>query len=179
MHPNDSEVLTPHPQTPAAGLSLEARAERGAGGRLRLAYAVIGEGVRLPPPAGSARTDELWRTTCLEAFITEPGSEAYLEVNLSPSGCWALYAFDGYRRGMTSPLVQAPDIDVKRSPDRFELSAEVDFVDLAPRGAWRLALTAVIEREDGAKSYWSLAHPEGKPDFHHAAGFVLVLAERP
>ena len=41
--------------------------------------------------------------------------------------------------------------------------------------AWRLALTAVIEETGGAKSYWALKHAPGKPDFHHADGFVLEL----
>ena len=30
-----------------------------------------------------------------------------------------------------------------------------------------LALSAVIEAIDGAKTYWALAHPSDKPDFHH------------
>jgi hypothetical protein len=33
----------------------------------------------------------------------------------------------------------------------------------------------VIEETNGAKSYWALKHPPGKPDFHHADGFVLEL----
>jgi hypothetical protein len=40
---------------------------------------------------------------------------------------------------------------------------------------WRLALAAVIEETNGATSYWALKHPRGKPDFHHADGFVLEL----
>ena len=177
MRAIDSAVLAPHPQTPAAGLWVEARAERGACGRLRLVYAVDGEGLRLPPPAAAERADELWKTTCFEAFIATPESEAYLEVNLSPSGRWALYAFDSHRQGMRSPPAPPPDIEVTRSPGRFELAAQIDLAGLAPDGPWRLALTAVIERADGAKSYWSLAHPQGKPDFHDIAGFVLSLPE--
>jgi hypothetical protein len=30
--------------------------------------------------------------------------------------------------------------------------------------------------EDGTKSYWALAHPQGKPDFHHVDSFALTLA---
>jgi hypothetical protein len=33
----------------------------------------------------------------------------------------------------------------------------------------------VIEDADGRLSYWSAAHPDGRPDFHHAAGFVVEL----
>ena len=31
----------------------------------------------------------------------------------------------------------------------------------------RIGLSAVIETTDGALSYWALAHPAEKPDFHH------------
>ena len=34
----------------------------------------------------------------------------------------------------------------------------------------------VIEELDGTKSYWALAHPPGKPDFHHPDCFALTLA---
>jgi hypothetical protein len=33
-------------------------------------------------------------------------------------------------------------------------------------GAWRIGLAAVIEERSGHKSYWALAHPPGKADFH-------------
>jgi hypothetical protein len=178
MPPIDSTVLAPHPQTPAAGLRVEARAERRTDYRLRLVYTVIGEELLLPDPEPPSRADELWRTTCFEAFVAAPEGDAYLEINLSPSGRWALYAFDSYRQGMGSPPAAAPGIEATRSPGRFELAADIDLAGLAPAGPWRVALTAVIERADGAKSYWSLAHPQGKPDFHDIAGFVLSLPER-
>ena len=31
-----------------------------------------------------------------------------------------------------------------------------------------IGLSAILEEEDGTKSYWALAHPPDKPDFHHA-----------
>jgi hypothetical protein len=34
----------------------------------------------------------------------------------------------------------------------------------------------VIEETNGNKSYWALAHPAGKPDFHHADGFAYELS---
>jgi len=39
-------------------------------------------------------------------------------------------------------------------------------------GSWRLGLAAVIEEASGRKSYWALAHPPGKPDFHHSDCFA-------
>jgi hypothetical protein len=37
----------------------------------------------------------------------------------------------------------------------------------------------VIEDDQGRISYWALAHPASKPDFHHRDGFALVLAGDP
>jgi len=37
-------------------------------------------------------------------------------------------------------------------------------------------LSAVIEDISGGTSYWALAHPPGKPDFHHADGFALEFS---
>ena len=42
--------------------------------------------------------------------------------------------------------------------------------------SWRLGLSAVIEDTNGHKSYWALAHPPGKPDFHHADCFAYELS---
>jgi hypothetical protein len=40
---------------------------------------------------------------------------------------------------------------------------------------WVLGLTAVLENQDGTKSYWALAHHGGKPDFHLRSSFELTL----
>jgi hypothetical protein len=36
-----------------------------------------------------------------------------------------------------------------------------------------LGLSAVIEENDGAVSYWALKHSLGPPDFHDASAFIL------
>ena len=53
-----------------------------------------------------------------------------------------------------------------------DLSANAVQMTLAAFG-----LTAVIETLDGAISYWALAHPAEKPDFHHPDSFILILPE--
>jgi len=78
--------------------------------------------------------------------------------------------------------VGVPRIDVQTAPERLTFRAELELGALSdlPRGAWRLGLSAVIEEAGGRKSYWALAHPQGKPDFHHADGFACesLLARR-
>jgi len=47
--------------------------------------------------------------------------------------------------------------------------------DYADGGAWSIGISTIIEESDGRKSYWALAHPQGKADFHHPDSFVLEL----
>lgn len=62
---------------------------------------------------------------------------------------------------------------------QYALSACFDDADFGWSGGALAAITAVIEETDGTKSYWALAHPAGKPDFHHPDGFVLELPAAP
>lgn len=164
--------LIPHPTTAdVGGLTLEVevrRAERG----LSLEYALGGpvEMVRWPEAAARVQTDGLWRTTCFEAFVV--AGAGYVEANLSPSGAWALYGFDGYRDGMRPVEAPAPFIVMRQAPGRAVLTADVE---LPPTATGPIGLCAVIERWDGTISYWALAHPSDKPDFHHPESFALEL----
>jgi predicted GIY-YIG superfamily endonuclease len=142
-------------------------------GRFRLRYSVLGdiEALALPDERPPARLDELWRHTCFEAFIRS-GEAGYCEFNFSPSGEWAAYRFDSYRAGMRPLEMAAPAIRTRTA--RRELCLDVQLSE--PVGASHLNLTAVIEEKSGTKSFWALAHPpEGPPDFHHPACFVLEL----
>ncbi|HWD67979.1 MAG TPA: DOMON-like domain-containing protein [Caulobacteraceae bacterium] len=173
-------ALVPHPATPpGADIRIEAELARFDGG-LTLAYVITGEIGRLlvAAPAPPERTDGLWRTTCFEAFLQGAGGGPYVELNLAPSGRWAAYRFSAPREGMTAAMLAAPPrIGIGRSTTHFELQAKVDLGDFPPPQApWRVGLSAVIEETDGRKSYFALAHPSGKPDFHDSRGFVLEVA---
>ena len=167
-------ALIPHPDTPCDAVErLEAEAVRTAGG-LELRYVLTGDLARLkiPAPAAPERTDELWRHTCFEAFVAGDG-EGYCELNLSPSTQWAASRFDGYRTAMAPLEIAEPAIEVRREDRRLALRATVAVA------AGRLALTAVVEEAGGRISYWSLAHPPGRPDFHHPDCLALEFPERP
>ena len=163
--------LIPHPISSHGGLTLEAEARR-RGRTLSLEYSLIGpvEMVRWPEGAARVRTDELWRTTCFEAFART--AAGYVEYNLSPSGAWAAYAFDDYREGMRRLEIPAPFIVTRMAQGRFVLTADVTLPEDAT-GA--VGLTAVVEGLDGAIAYWALRHPSDKPDFHHSDSFALDL----
>lgn len=156
-----------------AGIDVDVSRPRG--GALVLRYLVTGRigALRLPPAAASARADELWLHTCFEAFVRPVGGEGYYELNFAPSTEWAAYRFSGYRTGMAiADESVAPIIGVVASAERFELQASLE---LPNTGSWRLALSAVIEHTNGERSYWALAHPSSKPDFHHPDAFALEL----
>jgi hypothetical protein len=172
-------TLTPHPDFGSDAVnSIEVEVVRGGEGALALTYVVTGDiaALALPPPAPQARTDGLWRHTCLEAFVQPDDGEGYFEFNLAPSTQWAAYAFAGYRDGMASADVLAPRIAVETTSTALRLHATLHGLPPSP---CRLALAAVIEETTGRKSYWALAHAPGRPDFHHAAGFTLPLPSSP
>lgn len=151
-------------------------------GHLTLRYTAIGKikDLRLPQVTVSARTDELWRHTCFEAFIRAAHGDAYYELNFAPSTQWAAYGFSGYRSGMrVATELDAPFIEVQSLHDVYTLQAALDLERLPhlPKdAALKLGLSAVIEETDGTISYWALAHPPGRADFHHSDCFALELA---
>jgi len=169
-------VLAPHPQSlGAAALSVDVA--RLPAGELTLSYVVAGRigDLLLPPIAESVRSDELWRHTCFEAFVAASPGAGYFEFNFAPSTRWAVYRFDGYRSGMrVAAEIAAPRIFVQSAPDCFTLQANID-LSRFQRDRWRLGLAAVIEQASGDKSYFALAHPSGKPDFHHPDCFAAEL----
>jgi hypothetical protein len=132
--------------------------------------------VRIPEPRAPRQVDELWKHTCFEAFIAVHGAE-YFELNLSPATEWAAYSFTSYRKGMAPVALPAPPrIEVARSATQLAVDARVEMPRLPTAGAkLRIALSAVIEDDSGRISYWALKHAPDKPDFHHAAGFILEV----
>ncbi|HEV2364639.1 MAG TPA: hypothetical protein VGS12_10645 [Caulobacteraceae bacterium] len=105
-----------------------------------------------------------------------PEGDGYLEFNFSPSSEWAAYRFDSYRSGMRAAGVPPPRLLFERVESTLALSALLELGgSVSSEGAWRVALSAVIEDTSGTLSYWALAHPAARPDFHHPEGFVLEL----
>jgi len=175
-------ALKLHPDSRSAAVTdIAVEVARSSGGNLALRFVVTGaiSDLRIPPVAAPARTDELWKHTCFEAFLRTSRGPEYFEFNFAPSTQWAAYRFSGYRNGMTGAReIGAPRIEVQSSDAQFELQASLDLdrlPGLSGYADWRLGLSAVIEETSGARSYWALAHPPGKADFHHADCFALRL----
>ena len=145
-------------------------------GSLELRYRLQGDigSLCIPPRKPARRTDDLWRDTCFEAFV-RTARTGYQEFNFAPSRQWAAYEFDDYRHGMKPlRLLDSPSIVCRVDAQTLELDATLASPIPIP-GARRFALCAVLRDMADRVSYWALAHPPGKPDFHHADGFRLEL----
>jgi hypothetical protein len=169
-----SAALVRHPAARCAALrgirvSIERKSES-----LRVAYVLEGEidRLRIPAPRGARSAQRLWQHTCCELFIGRHGAPGYREFNFSPSGEWGAYQFARYREGK-SLVMDEPSIAVKRAAGRLELAAKIQ----DHPGRIRIGLSAVIEDQEGALSYWALRHAPGKPDFHHPDAFAMELDE--
>ncbi|MCU0935526.1 MAG: DOMON-like domain-containing protein [Gammaproteobacteria bacterium] len=183
--------LLRHPETPCASVQgIEAWAAVGAGGLFSVSFALAGDlgRLRIPSAGPLRRGDRLWEHTCFEAFLAPAVGASYHELNLSPSGEWAEYAFARYRERDTSLADSGvtPEITVSRAEGRLDLTAvlRLDRLPLlAGSRALRVALSAVVEGEGGRLSYWALRHPARRPDFHHPDAFALEVGppdrERP
>ena len=172
--------LVQHPSTPPATPDLKLWASVdyagafGATATTNIWFGVSAPASRFVIPNGEpGRADDLWQTTCFEAFLKRDG-EAYREWNFAPSGQWAAYDFSGYREPSAEPDVAPPYIRMEDNFTWWTLGATIA-VEAAVE--WQLGLSAVLEEKDGTKSYWALAHPDDdRPDFHDPVCFVARLA---
>ncbi len=174
-------TLTPHPEASSqavhsleVGVSSHPEDAR----TLVFTYTLTGDRsqIKIPSPQPAAKVDGLWRHTCFEAFLSGKGDSAYWEFNFSPSREWACYHFSSYRH--SSPLEEGeptPQITTWNMAHGVKVEASVHLPQSLITQPLRIALSAVIEEQNGILSYWALHHPPGKPDFHHPDAFALEI----
>jgi hypothetical protein len=174
--------LVPHPETPPSDPTFKVWVNIDHAGALGVVASTnIWFGIGAPasrfviPEAAEEpkRADDLWQTTCFEAFLRAPGEEGYREWNFAPSGNWAAYDFTSQREGRTDAEVADPYIRIEDNLTWWAVAATIAVDAEIP---WALGLSAILEEKDGTKSYWALAHPLGdKPDFHDPVCFAAHL----
>jgi hypothetical protein len=175
-------VLTLHPDSRcSAAKRIDVDVAVRDGRSLMLTYVLTGDptGLRMPPPSSPLRADRLWEHTCFEAFFGPSARAGYFELNFASSTRWAAYHFSDYRNGMRiAEEIAAPQIEADVTETGYTLRASLTFdrpPDLRGDRPWRLGLAAVIEETSGDRSYWAVAHPPGRADFHHPDCFALEL----
>ena len=120
------------------------------------------------------RLDNLWTHTCFEAFLARPSSKGYWEMNVSASGDWNLYRFSDYRTGRVEEVqATTPKVSLRRNRVGCRCTIQIPLQPWWPHSEIpEIALTMVLEDQQGNLSYWSLSHPGDKPDFHDRRGFL-------
>jgi len=173
--------LVPHPTTPPTDpemkvwATVDHAAELGATATTNIWFGVGAPASKFAIPAvvQSERTEDLWQTTCFEAFLRDERAQAYREWNFAPSTQWAAYDFNNYRDGRAEAGVAPPYVRIEDNLTWWGLGATIA---VPADQQWLLGLSAILEEQDGTKSYWALAHPNAeKPDFHDAACFAAHL----
>jgi hypothetical protein len=175
-------TLKPHPARAVPLVrDLSASISRAASNTLAIKYVLEGtlDALRVPLERPANASERLWEHTCFELFIARPSSNAYHELNFAPYGAWAAYAFESYR----VPAPGAPpemnlQVTTRCAGTTFELDAHVDLSRLSRdyvAAELVLGVSAVVEDGEGNLSYWALAHPADKPDFHNPALFAARL----
>jgi hypothetical protein len=147
--------------------------------QLTINYQLIGDlkTVVIPSPSNTpTRKHELWEETCFEFFLGIKDTTQYWEFNLSPSGDWNVYRFDGYRQGMTEEAAfsilpfkvhQFDDLSLTLNLDLSKIISKTQNIDVA--------ITTVIKNSNNTVNYWALTHCSKEADFHLRDSFVINL----
>ena len=185
--PSDAAVecratLEAHPADAMSPVtSIEVGVRRASSAVLGVTFRIHGDlaSVCIPAPRQPRIAEELWQHTCCELFLRVPDADPYYEFNFSPSGEWTVYVFERYREGrLLADGVLDPHVQSSGTAGMLEVRATVALAGLSrshSEARLALALSTVIEARDGSRSYWALAHPAEKPDFHHPDAFALTL----
>ena len=151
---------------------------------LSIHYALEGrlEDVLLPPASrGPQRKDELWKATCFEFFLAIKDQPGYWEFNIAPSGDWNVYRMDAYRRMgfRVETRISQLRLQTQSQSNGYLLDAAVDLTPIIiPGQELQMGITAILQTKGAIETYWALAHPASKPDFHLRTSFILSLVEQ-
>jgi hypothetical protein len=145
--------------------------------QLAISYKLLGKLTEIAiasPSDTPSRKHELWQNTCFELFIGIKNSERYWEFNLSPSGDWNVYRFEGYRQGMQEEIAFNNLLFCVDKSDICTLTLDVDLDKIiSTNQGIEVAITTVLKQKNSLVTYWALAHKGTKPDFHLRDSFVI------
>jgi hypothetical protein len=133
--------------------------------------------VFIPDAHSSSRQDNLWKATCFEFFLGLQNSPQYWEFNLSPTHNWNVYRFSHYRSEMQKEqaFTELP-FEFDTTENEISLSIALDLSPIIQSDQFlNVGITAVIQTQDQALSYWAIQHCGTEADFHLRESFVLEL----
>ena len=143
------------------------------GNKILVSFQLMGNGFadKFFPESSLKRKDELWKSTCFEAFWSEPGSTKYCELNFNQNGEWNIYEFASYR--LPQPPVASNQYKVTgifSKDKKLNCAIEAD----KNLGVLEASLTCILKV--GEKTlYFATRHCGEKPDFHLRDSFILKV----
>lgn len=177
-------MLNPHPSSPTPTHLSKFRVSLIQNqSTLRVSYRLEGDlkALQLPKESKAPRQrDELWKSTCMELFLaTSSGDSAYIELNFSPSGDWAVYGFDFYRSLRDFPIADMhPQIQILVTPDELQLEASLPIEPLSRIMDLDAPLlagpAAILAQRQHPLSYWAIRHSGTQPDFHDPRAYLPI-----
>lgn len=123
----------------------------------------------------SKRQDELWKSTCFEAFVAISQNN-YIEFNFSPTGNWNCYRFSGYRENMRQfSEIELLDFTIlsNNSENQGNYHCRMSVKLANPLPISKMGMTAVIQTTNGNINYWALKHGGEKADFHREQDWLF------
>lgn len=119
------------------------------------------------------RMDDLWKETCLEAFIYQPATKQYLELNLSPkNGAWNAYLFESYRK---RSKIQPQWTQLKMLKNGMGFRVPLNEIEkLLGPPPFQMAISCVVKSQNETH-YFALAHLDQVPNFHYSPSYIEPL----
>ena len=146
-------------------------------GEIQVTYLLsdLEEKINFEYELNNQRVIGLWENTCFEFFILSPAGD-YYEFNFATNLNWNIFHFKNYR----SKLKEAKDcpvplIDVRENKLHFTYNLNSLPKDFYKMGKMKVGITAVLKDKNSKLTYWSLAHPKDKADFHSQVGMTISL----
>lgn len=112
--------------------------------------------------------NNLWHATCFEVFLFSLKDPSYIELHNTPEGYWNHLTFDKYRTphaNQEKKILKPITIKTCFYLDSMYFFSKWKY--LKHRHDEFQLKPALILHHLNQPSYWSLYHPNGKPDFHH------------
>lgn len=142
--------------------------------QVKLNYQLLGhlECYNFQKPIKQQRADELWKESCFELFLAHTSSEAYWEINLSPSTAWNAYRFDAYKKGMLpSSLFSTPRIKSLQTDNRYSFDVKMTLQESLLNNELQINLAVILLDKQKKRHFYTLQPRQGHPDFHDRTTF--------
>ena len=143
---------------------------------LYLKYIISGNisKIKLAP---TKQSNDLWKNTCFELFLSNKNISEYLEFNWSPNGQCNTYKFNDYREKANQDIYERSDFIVKKENNNIIFESKILLNKYNPYiyldiNNLLMGMSVIIETN--TLDYWSNQHLHNRPDFHNKNSYLTL-----